>query len=88
MIYELIGLLGGALFAVGCVPMAYRTWLAGHTLGTPIETQWLLFWGCVLYSVYLFGAFGMQLPFWFLIIEVVSWGVALWYYYWPKQQVN
>ena len=84
MIFELIGLVGGAIFAVGCVPMAYKTWRAGRSLGTPLETQWLLFWGCVLYSIYLFGAFGMQLPFWFLVIEVVSWGVALVYYYFPR----
>ena len=87
MIHPLIeatGIIGGALFAIGCVPMAVRTWMAGRTLGTPIETQWLLFLGCVLYSIYLFGAFGIQIPFWFLVIEVVSWGVALRYYYWPR----
>lgn len=83
--FELIGIIGGALFAAGCIPMAYKTWKLGRDLGTPLETQWLLFLACMFYSVYLFGEFGYShLPFWFLAIEVLCWGIAVWYHYWPR----
>lgn len=82
---DFVGTIGGGLFALGCTPMAWRTWKAGHDLGTPLETQWLLFVACIVYSMYLFAAFGSHLPFWFLVIEVVCWGVALWYSYFPRK---
>jgi hypothetical protein len=82
---ELIGIIGGFLFAAGCVPMAYRTWHAGKDIGTPLETQWLLFLACIFYSIFLFGTFGASyIAFWFLAVEVVCWGVALWYHYFPR----
>lgn len=83
--FELIGIIGGALFAAGCIPMAFKTWKLGRDLGTPLETQWLLFLACMFYSVYLFGEFGYtHLPFWFLAIEVLCWGIAVWYHYFPR----
>lgn len=83
---EIIGLVGGGLFAAGCVPMAWRTWKAGRDLGTPSSTMHLLFAALVFYCLYLFLGFGAQLPFWFLVIELICWGVALWYHYFPRDQ--
>lgn len=83
---EIIGIIGGALFAAGCIPMAWRTYHAGRDVGTPLETQWLLFLACAVYSWYLFGAFGPEhIAFWFLVIEVACWGLALWYHYFPRK---
>lgn len=87
--FQWLGLIGGALFAAGCIPMAVRTWLAGRDIGTPLETQWLLFLACIFYTVFLFGEFGPgYAAFWFLAIEVVCWGVALWYHYFPRPALN
>lgn len=82
---ELLGITGGALFAAGCVPMAFSTWRSGHDLGTPMSTQWLLFLACAVYSAYLIAAFGNHIAFWFLVVEVASWGTALWYHYFPRK---
>jgi hypothetical protein len=85
---ELIGIIGGALFAAGCIPMAWSTWKLGKDVGTPLVTQWLLFLACILYSIFLFGTFGWgYIAFWFLAIEVVCWGIALWYHYFPRVEV-
>jgi hypothetical protein len=81
---ELIGIIGGGLFAAGCVSMAFATWRLGRDVGTPLSTQWLLFVALIFYSIYLFAAFGCHLAFWFLVIELVCWGVALWYHYFPR----
>lgn len=81
---EWLGLIGGGLFAAGCVPMAYTTWRLGRDVGTPLSTQWLLFVALIFYTLWLFLAFGMHLPFWFLVIELACWGVALWYHYFPR----
>jgi len=82
--FELIGLLGGALFAVGCMPVAWQSIKTGKSVGTPLTTMWLLAISLTLYSVYLFGTFGAHLPFWFMIVELVCWSVALWYHYFPR----
>ena len=84
MIYETIGFVGGALFAIGCVPVAWTAWRTGRGIGAPLVTQWLLFVACGLYAVFLYGAFGAHFPFVFLVIEVVCWGVALRYHYRPR----
>ncbi len=85
---ELIGIIGGGLFAAGCIPMAWATVRLGKDVGTPLITQWLLLLACLFYSVYLFSAFGFShLPFWFLAIEVVCWGIAVWYHYFPRRVV-
>lgn len=85
---DLIGLLGGALFAAGCLPMAVKTFIYGRDLGTPLSTQWLLFTALIFYSLYLFLSFGMQLPFWFMVVELASWGAALWYHYFPRKRTK
>lgn len=84
---EWIGFIGGALFAAGCIPMAFNTWIAGRDLGTPLSTQWLLFLACALYAIYLLGAFGFHWPFVFLLVEVFCWGVALTFHYFPREHV-
>ena len=81
---EWLGIIGGGMFAAGCVPIAFNTVRAGKDLGTPLSTQWLLFLACVLFGVYLFGEFGPELPFFFLAIEVACWGAVLWYHYFPR----
>lgn len=70
---EFIGLLGGALFAAGCMPVAWNVLKTGRTGGAPLSTKWLLF--------------GSHLPFWFLVIEIVCWRIDLWYKYFPRKQV-
>jgi len=82
--FELIGLLGGALFAVGCMPVAWKAIRTGKSVGTPLSTMWLLAVSLTLYSIYLFGSFGAHLPFWFMIVELVCWSIALWYHYFPR----
>lgn len=82
---ELIGLIGGALFAAGCIPIAWTSVQSGKGVPTPLSTQWLLFIALIFYSAYLFMAFGPHLPFWFLVVEVVCWGIALWYHYLPRR---
>jgi len=81
---ELIGLLGGLLFAIGCLPIAYNALCTGKTGGAPLTTKWLLFTALILYAVYLFLQFGSHLPFWFLVAEMFCWGVDLWYHYFPR----
>src|SRR5262245_38725937 len=85
-VIEWIGFIGGTLFAAACIPMAFYTWRAGRDLGTPLPTQWLLFIACLLYAIYLYGAFGPHLPFAFLLIEVICWGIALWFHYRPRHE--
>ena len=82
--FELIGLLGGALFAVGCMPVAWQSIKTGKSVGTPLTTMWLLAVSLMLYSIYLFGTFGAHLPFWFMIVELICWSIALWYHYFPR----
>lgn len=85
---ELIGLIGGALFAAGCVPVALKAVWTGRSVDTPLSTMWLLFTALIFYCYYLFHAFGPQLPFWFLMIELVCWGTALWYHYFPRRTLE
>jgi len=46
--------------------------------------MWLLAVSLTLYSIYLFGSFGAHLPFWFMIVELVCWSIALSYHYFPR----
>jgi hypothetical protein len=84
-VIELIGILGGGLFAFGCFMVACKTVYSGRDTGTPLDTQWSLFLACALYAAYLYASFGSHLPFVFLVIEVICWGVALWYHYFPRK---
>lgn len=85
MILELLGLLGTTLYAVACVPLAYQALRTRQAAEVPGFLSWTLFIANVCFSIYLFASFGVHVPFFLVLLEVVCWGVILWMRYFPSR---
>lgn len=83
-LWTLCGVGANALYATACVPMAWKTWRAGKDIGNPLVTMWTFFIANLLFTAYGIGSFGGEWPFTLLLVEVICWGVALFYHYWPR----
>jgi len=88
MFIELMGDVGGILFGMACVPMAWAAWKKGNTKGIPTSAMWLFFNACVLYYGWLFLQFGFHLPFVIGIVEIVCWVIVLKYRYFPRRNIK
>jgi len=85
-VIDLLGDIGGVLFGIACVPMAYTAWKKGSTKGIPTSSMWLFLWACALYYGWLFLRFGFHLPFVIGIVEVGCWLIVLKYRYFPREE--
>ena len=79
---QLLGILGGMLFAYAGVPSAIATIKVGKSIGVPILTAWLIFLGTIFLYAYLFLSYGFDLVLTInYSIEALSWGVIIKYHY-------
>jgi hypothetical protein len=82
---QLLGLLGGALFAGAGIPAAVATWRARRSVGTPISVAWLVIGGTLVMFAYLTASHGLD---WVIAVnyavELASWLVIAWFHYLPR----
>jgi hypothetical protein len=84
---KLLGLLGGFCFAYCGVPAAYATWRAGKSVGTPVSIAWMIFLGAVFMYLYLTASYGLDLILTLnYFIEAASWGLIVFYHYFPRKE--
>lgn len=85
-IIEIIGLLGGICFAICGVPVAYQTYKAGRSVGTPMTIAWFILAGTALMYTYLLATYGFD---WIIAFsywtEFLSWALIVWYHYCPRR---
>lgn len=80
---KLLGLLGGACFALCGVPAALHSFRG--TNHTPASVAWLIFVGACSMFAYLFASFGFDLVVTAsYVVEIGSWGAVLWWHYRPR----
>lgn len=84
---EILGNIGGILFGLACIPMAFNAWRNGHTKGVATSAMWLFLFACLFYYGWLFLAFGFHLPFVIGIVEVASWLIVIRYRYFPRVKI-
>ena len=79
------GLVGNLCFGLGCVPTAYRTLVAGKSVGTPVSLAWLLTSACATFYTYLLGTYGWN---WLTgplgVVETAAWAIVLILHYFPS----
>ena len=84
---EIVGLIGGALFAYAAVPAAIQTIKVGKSIGTPILIAWAIFLGSIIMYAYLKTKYGFD---WVLTInytvETFSWLIIVCYHYFPRKK--
>lgn len=82
---ELLGLLGGAGFAISGVPTAIQAVKEGKVSFIPKTTQWAVFIGAIMMIAYLYIKNGFD---WIVtldyLITIVSWGIVLRYQYFER----
>ena len=82
---DLSGAIGGSLFVMACVPMAWRTIKGGKSVVTDRATIWTFVSACTLFGAYLIGKTGLwNLPSLSIIVELVAWAIVAWYSYFPR----
>lgn len=81
----LLGIVANVLFAIACLPTAWRAVRDGQNPGVPVATCWLLFWALASYTSWQFLQFGFHVPFLVGPIELASWGTVLWFHYFPRR---
>ena len=83
---QLLGVIGGILFAYAGVPSAIATIKAGKSIGVPILTALLIFFGTIFLYAYLFLSYGFDLVLTInYTIEALSWGVIIKYHYFERK---
>lgn len=82
----LLGMIGSVLFSVAWLPTAYTAIRRGRNPGVPVSTVWLLFAALMFYTTWCFLAFGFHLPFVSGLVEIASWGVVLFFIYFPHPE--
>jgi hypothetical protein len=83
---DVIGSAGALLFAASCGPLAWKTWKAGRSLGTPTDVVWSFCGATFLFTLYLALKVGcIQGPTVISFSELISWLVILWYQYFPRR---
>lgn len=85
MILHLLGIIGNLAFGFGCVPVAWKTAVAGRSVGTPVSLAWTLVIACLAFYTYMLGTYGLD-PFIAVIaiVETLSWLIVLRYHYAPR----
>jgi hypothetical protein len=82
---EILGLLGGAGFAISGIPTAIKAITEGRVLFIPRTTQWSVFLGAILMIAYLYLKNGFD---WVVVLDylitIVCWGTVLRYEYFPR----
>ena len=82
----LLGVLAGACFGLCGVPAAIRCFRVGNANGIPHTTALLIFSGALFMYFYLLVTYGWNvLLFINYAVEILSWGVVLWYHVWPAK---
>jgi hypothetical protein len=84
---EALGLLGTILYASACVPLAWKAVRDG-LVTVPPATSWTFFAANCAFATYCFGSFGVHLPFFLVLVEVVCWGTVLKYTYFPRRHAK
>lgn len=88
MITKILGLLGGFCFGYCGIPASYATIKAKKSIGTPISIAWMIFLGSIFMYSYLFRTYGFDLLLTFNYgIEALSWGIIVYYHYFPHETV-
>jgi len=79
------GVVGNLAFGFGCIPTAFKTLLAGKSIGTPVSLAWTLSTACLTFYTYMLGTYGLD-PFIIFIgiIETFCWLTVLRYHYFPR----
>lgn len=81
---ELLGLLGGALFAFAAWPAAIDAIKCGRT-HTPTSICWSIFVGCICLFSYLFLKHGFNPTLTAVYgVETAAWGILLYYRHFPS----
>lgn len=87
---KLLVIIAGLCFGYAAVPSAWACMKLGKNPGIPILTAWMVFVGVITMYAYLLVQF--MLPAHHIdifltvnyIVEALSWGVILWYNYFPR----
>lgn len=82
---DLLGGVGGVLFGVAAFPMVAKAVRTGSAADVPAKTIWLFSFACLSYFGWLFFKFGVQWPFFFGLMETVSWFTIMVYHYFPRK---
>ena len=88
MIVSLLGILGGLCFAWCGVPAAYLTFKARRSVGTSIFSSWMIVLGSIFMYLYLNARYGFNLLLTVnYFMQLISWGIIIFYHYFPKDEV-
>ena len=84
--WNIFAIIGGGLFALAAAPAAWKTWKRGASIGTPVTIAWQISGGCISLYIYLLHKYGFD-PLLALTygVETFTWGVILWYHYFPRR---
>jgi C1A family cysteine protease len=88
MLVKLLGIVGGICFALCGVPAAIGTYRAKNSIGTPISIALAITIGAISMYLYLLLTYGFDLLLALnYSIEVVSWGLIVYYHFFPTKAV-
>lgn len=82
-IIEILGFIGGVLFACACIPMAWKSFKQKHSRDVPVFSMWLFLFACIFYFGWLFVEFGFHISFMIGVIETICWLIVIRYKYFP-----
>lgn len=84
---KFLGLLGSVCFGFCGIPASFATLKQGKSVGTPISIAWMIFLGSIFMYSYLYRSYGFDLLLALNYgIEVLSWGLIVYYHYFPRKQ--
>jgi hypothetical protein len=84
---KLLGLLGGSFFTYCGIPVAWATFRAGRSIGTPIVLGWCIPAGVICTYAYIILTYGFDTVITVNdSIEFMSWTTILFYHYFPKNK--
>lgn len=83
---KVLGLIASFFFAFAAVPAAYAVHVNGKQPHRVMHiTAWYIFIGCLLMYTYLLLSYGFDVILTFnYVVETLSWGTILWYWYHPR----
>lgn len=82
---QLLGIAGNIAFGWACIPTAWATMKAGHSIGTPIGLAWNIFLACCLFYGYTLLQYTYDPILWICgLVEITSYGIVIWFHYRPR----